>query len=250
MVRALKQYYYYFIFCLDFAVWFLVIVGFYFSWCSLFFLKENLSHRWHCPWILLLAFCPTPSVDLLVGLGEHISSWHIWTHSLRLMFCLRPCSSPKFSLRVLRTCGPCARWLRLFLCTSSQNSFPLSTRHGNFKREWCILCFWATSLNVIVLESANIGWFWREGLIAFQTELRFPNVSFSVCNYLKPYLNPIKEHTILIVICTNEVFAIVIASMCVLASIDTSLEKAVVTSRLVQFSQSVGWVSTFCLVPL
>jgi hypothetical protein len=52
---------------------------------------------------------------------------------------------------------------------------------------------------------------WREGLIAFQTELRFPNVSFSVCNYLKPYLNPIKEHTILIVICTNEVFAIVIS---------------------------------------
>lgn len=54
---------------------------------------------------------------------------------------------------------------------------------------------------------------WTEGFIAFQTELRFPNVSFSVCNYLKPYLNPIKEHTILIVICTNEVFAIVIAAM-------------------------------------
>lgn len=52
-------------------------------------------------------------------------------------------------------------------------------------------------------------------MIAFQTELRFPNVSFSVCDYLKPYLNPIKEHTILIVICTNEVFAIVIAAMCV-----------------------------------
>lgn len=52
-------------------------------------------------------------------------------------------------------------------------------------------------------------------MIAFQTELRFPNVSFSVCNYLKPYLNPIKEHTILIVICTNEVFAIVRAAMCV-----------------------------------
>jgi hypothetical protein len=50
---------------------------------------------------------------------------------------------------------------------------------------------------------------WRVRLIAFQAELRFPNVSFRVCNYLKPYLNPIKEHTIIIVICTNEFFAIV-----------------------------------------
>jgi hypothetical protein len=50
---------------------------------------------------------------------------------------------------------------------------------------------------------------WRVCLIAFQAELRFPNVIFRVCNYLKPYLNPIKEHTIIIVICTNEFFAIV-----------------------------------------
>lgn len=77
-------------------------------------------------------------------------------------------------------------------------------------------------------------------MIAFQTELRFPNVSFSVCNYLKPYLNPIKEYTILIVICTNEVFAIVIAAMCVSAPINTPLENAVGVSHLVQFSQSVG----------
>lgn len=63
-------------------------------------------------------------------------------------------------------------------------------------------------------------------MIAFQTELRFPNVSFSVCNYLKPYLNPIKEYTILIVICTNEVFAIVIAAMCVSAPITSPLENA------------------------
>ena len=46
-------------------------------------------------------------------------------------------------------------------------------------------------------------------LTTFQVELRFPNGSFSVCNYLKPYLNPINEHTITIVICTNEIFAIV-----------------------------------------
>ena len=46
-------------------------------------------------------------------------------------------------------------------------------------------------------------------LTTFQVELRFPNCSFSVCNYLKPYLNPINEHTIIIVICTNEIFAIV-----------------------------------------
>lgn len=117
--------------------------------------------------------------------------------------------------------------------------FPLSTR-GDRKlqerereRVWCALCFQATSLNVIVLESANIGWFWREGLIAFQTELRFPNVSFSVCNYLKPYLNPIKEHTILIVICTNDVFAIVIAAMCVWAPANIPLENAAIASHLV-----------------
>jgi hypothetical protein len=46
-------------------------------------------------------------------------------------------------------------------------------------------------------------------LTTFQVELRFPNGSFSVCNYLKPYLNPVNEHTITIVICTNEIFAIV-----------------------------------------
>jgi hypothetical protein len=55
---------------------------------------------------------------------------------------------------------------------------------------------------------------WRVRLIAFQAELRFPNVSFRVCNYLKPYLNPIKEHTIIIVICTNEFFAIVSSNVC------------------------------------
>ena len=46
-------------------------------------------------------------------------------------------------------------------------------------------------------------------LTTFQVELRFPNGSFRVCNYLKPYLNPVNEHTITIVICTNEIFVIV-----------------------------------------
>lgn len=52
-------------------------------------------------------------------------------------------------------------------------------------------------------------------MTTFQTELRFPNGSFSVCNYLKPYLNLIKEHTIMIVICTNEIFDLVRVPMCV-----------------------------------
>lgn len=52
-------------------------------------------------------------------------------------------------------------------------------------------------------------------LIASRTELRFLNVSFSVCNYLKPYLNPIKEHTTIIVICTNGISAVVRVAMCV-----------------------------------
>lgn len=52
-------------------------------------------------------------------------------------------------------------------------------------------------------------------MITFQTELRFPNGSFSVCNYLKPYLILVKEHTIIIVICTNEIFAIVRVPVCV-----------------------------------
>lgn len=52
-------------------------------------------------------------------------------------------------------------------------------------------------------------------LVASPTELRFPNASFRVYNYLKPYLNLIKEHTIIIVICTNEIFAIVGIVMCI-----------------------------------
>lgn len=51
-------------------------------------------------------------------------------------------------------------------------------------------------------------------MTTFQTELRFPNGSVSVCNYLKPYLNLIKERTMLIVICTNEIFDIVRVPMC------------------------------------
>lgn len=69
-------------------------------------------------------------------------------------------------------------------------------------------------MNVIVLKS-ELRMVWRECLTAFQTELRFPNGSFSVCNYLKSYLNIIKEHTIIIVICTNEIFDIVRVPMCV-----------------------------------
>lgn len=205
-----------------------------FPWCSFF--KENLSHRRHCPWLLLLAFYPTPSVDLVVGLGGHISSWHMQTYSLRLLFCLWPCSSPEFSLRVLRTCRPWVCWLHLFLCTSSQKSFSFSTRWKLQERERvCVMCIVFPS-NLIECNCPRISkhWMvWREGLIAFQTELRFPNVSFSVCNYLKPYLNPIKEHTILIVICTNAVFAIVVAAMCVWAPINIPLENAVVASHVV-----------------
>lgn len=145
--------------------------------------------------------------------------------------------------------GP-ACWLPLFLCTSSQNSFPF-LRDGNFKRERERVCdVHCVSSNLIECNCLRISkhWMvWREGWIAFQTELRFPNVSFSVCNYLKPYLNPIKEYTILIVICTNEVFAIVIAAMCVSAPINTPLENAVGVSHLVQFSRSVGWVSRYIL---
>lgn len=111
-------------------------------------------------------------------------------------------------------------------------------RDGNFKRERECVCvmYIVFPSNLIECNCPRISkhWMvWREGLIAFQTELRFPNVSFSVCNYLKPYLNPIKEHTILIVICTNAVFAIVIAAMCVWAPINIPLENTVVASHVV-----------------
>lgn len=111
-----------------------------FPWCSFF--KENLSHRRHCPWLLLLAFYLTPSVDLLVGLGEHISSWHMQMYSLRFLFCLWPCSSPEFSLRVLRTCRPWVCWLHLFLCTSSQKSFPFSTSRERERECVCDVHCW------------------------------------------------------------------------------------------------------------
>lgn len=151
---------------ISYSAWFCCLFS---SYCGFLFflvfivLKENLSHRRHCPRILLLAFCPTPSVDLLVGLGEHISSWHIWTHSLplRLMFCLWPRSSPEFSLRVLRTCGPVHAGCVYFFAPAVRTVSPFyeTWKLQEREREWCLLCFWATSLNVIVLESANIGWF-------------------------------------------------------------------------------------------
>lgn len=43
---------------------------------------------------------------------------------------------------------------------------------------------------------------------AFPCGIRLWNASFSVCNYSKPYLNSIKEHTIINVDCTNEISAI------------------------------------------
>lgn len=87
-------------------------------------------------------------------------------------------------------------------------------RIGNFQERMMRIVFPSNLVECNCPRISKHWMVWREDLIAFQTELRFPNVSFSVCNYLKPYLNPIKEHTILIVICTNEVFAIVIAAMC------------------------------------
>ena len=70
------------------------------------------------------------------------------------------------------------------------------------------IMFGATSLNVIVLKS-ELWMVWKGVFDNFPSRIKVSNCSFSVCNYLKPYLNPINEHTIIIVICTNEIFAIV-----------------------------------------
>lgn len=88
-------------------------------------------------------------------------------------------------------------------------------RIGNFQERTLHIVFPSNLIECNCPRISKHWMVWREDVIAFQTELRFPNVSFSVGNYLKPYLNPIKEHTILIVICTNGVFAIVIAAVCV-----------------------------------
>lgn len=93
-------------------------------------------------------------------------------------------------------------------------------------------------MNVIVLRS-ELWMVWRLCLTTFQTELRFPNGSFSVCNYLKPYLNPIKEHTIIIVICTNEILAIVRVPMCVFQYKLTSTVEMLSFFYLAHFSQSI-----------
>lgn len=151
----------------------------------------------------------------------------VFVLSLTLFFSWVFTESPKN----LQALGVLAAFISLH---QQSEEFPLFY----FKRERecvCVMCIVFPS-NLIECNCPRISkhWMvWREGLIAFQTELRFPNVSFSVCNYLKPYLNPIKEHTILIVICTNAVFAIVIAAMCVWAPINIPLENAVVASHVV-----------------
>lgn len=111
---------------------------------------------------------------------------------------------------------------------------------GNFQERTMHIVFPSNLIECNCPRISKHWMVWREDLIAFQTELRFPNVSFSVCNYLKPYLNPIKEHTVLIVICTNEVFAIVIAAVCVSVYINI-LSGNVVTVAFhpVQFSGSI-----------
>lgn len=111
-------------------------------------------------------------------------------------------------------------------------------RIGNFHERTMHIVFPSNLIECNCPRISKHWMVWREDLIAFQTELRFPNVSFSVCNYLKPYLNPIKENTILIVICTNEVFAIVIAAMCVSVYINI-LSGNIVAFHLVQFSGSI-----------
>lgn len=93
-------------------------------------------------------------------------------------------------------------------------------------------------MNVIVLNS-ELQMVWTVRLTTFQTELRFPNGSFSVCNDLKPYLNPIKEHTIIIVICTNEIFAIVRVPMYVFQYKLTSTVEMLSFFHLAHFSQSI-----------
>lgn len=96
-------------------------------------------------------------------------------------------------------------------------------------------------MNVIVLRS-ELWLVWRVCLTTFQTELRFPSGSFRVCNYLKPYLNPVKEHTIIIVICTNEIFAIVRVPVCVFQYKLTSTVEMLLSFH---FSQSVEGFFTF-----
>lgn len=97
------------------------------------------------------------------------------------------------------------------------------------------------SLNVIVLRS-ELWMIWRVCLTTFQTELRFPSGSFCVCDYLKPYLNPVKEHTIIIVICTNEIFAIVRVPVCVF---QYKLTSSVEMLSSFHFSQSVEGFFTY-----
>lgn len=67
-------------------------------------------------------------------------------------------------------------------------------------------------------------------------------VVFVCVNYLKPYLNPVKEHTIIIVICTNEIFAIVRVPVCVF---QYKLTSTVEMLSSFHFSQSVEGFFTF-----
>lgn len=111
------------------------------------------------------------------------------------------------------------------------------------------IVFGATSLNVIVLKS-ELWMVWRVSLTTFQIELRFLNGSFSVCNYSKPYLNPIKEHTIIIVICTNEIFAVVRVPMRMFEYKSTSPVGNAIISSFSPFLLINRTIVSICLVLL
>lgn len=84
----------------------------------------------------------------------------------------------------------------------------------------------------------------------FLNRIKVSNGSFSECNYLKPYLNPVKEHTIIIVICTNEIFAIVRVPMCVFQyKLTSTVEMLSFFFHVARFFQSIEWFFTsvqFC----
>lgn len=78
MVQALKQYITISYSASDFVVYVfqLLSCSFVCWFCCCLFFKENLSHRWICPWILLVFSCFTLCAKFINGTWE-ANLWHL-----------------------------------------------------------------------------------------------------------------------------------------------------------------------------